>query len=391
MSAKEFIKCLTICFLILPSITSNATVKDIINSYPPHFLEGIDHVHEYSTTVYHYEFTENLNDDKQIVVVDAGHGGHDPGTHGKNSKEKDIALQIALKLGKELKSKSDNIEVIFTRKTDVFIPLHKRIAIANKKKADLFVSIHCNFVGNPDVCGTETFVMGLHRAEDNLNVAKRENSVVLLESEYESNYEGYDPNSPVGHILLSMIQNVFIDNSIELASNVEESFIKRKKTKSRGVKQAGFVVLRQATMPSILVETGFLSNAKEEKYLLSQKGQNEMAAGIGSGVIKYFKKHTSLKTTTPKEDKPIITKAQEPKKSNSKNQYIVQIGAFSKKKDAKFESSLANYGQVIIVHVGSVTKYAVGHYPTKADAQSICNTLKEDGFKDAFVKRRIAK
>jgi len=174
----------------------------------------------------------------------------------------------------------------------VFIPLHERIGLANEKNADLFISIHCNYVGNPNVCGTETFVMGLHKAEENLNVAKRENSSVLLESEYETHYEGYDPNSPIGHILLSMIQNVFLDNSIKVASHVEDELIDRKRTKSRGVKQAGFVVLKQATMPSILVETGFLSNPKEEKYLLSDSGQMEMANGISNGVLKYFGKKT---------------------------------------------------------------------------------------------------
>jgi len=291
MCTKELIKYLTITICVLSSIYVNASVKDILNSHISIIDEAIDHEHaQLITNIYSYEFVENAKDGRMVVVVDAGHGGHDPGTHGKNSKEKDIALKIALKLGKSLKSSSQNVEVIYTRTKDVFIPLRDRIGLANDKKADLFISIHCNYVGNPHVCGTETFVMGLHKAEENLQVAKRENSSILLESQYETHYEGYDPNSPVGHILLSMIQNVFLDNSIDVASSIENQLVARKRTKSRGVKQAGFVVLKQATMPSVLVETGFLSNPKEEKYLLSESGQNEMANGIAKGVYKYFGK-----------------------------------------------------------------------------------------------------
>lgn len=384
------IKYLTIAFCLLPSIYVKADVKDIIISLSPLATCNLDHEHnQLVTNIYQYEFAENSKDGKQIVVIDAGHGGHDPGTHGKHSKEKDIALQIALKLGKTLRSQSKDIKVIFTREKDVFIPLHERIGLANKKNADLFISIHCNYVGNPQVCGTETFVMGLHKAEENLNVAKRENSSVLLESEYETHYEGYDPNSFVGHILLSMIQNVFLDNSIDVASKIEDEMIARKKTNSRGVKQAGFVVLRRATMPSILVETGFLSNPKEEKYLLSEHGQIEMASGISNGVMKFFGKEP-IKTqvaNNSKNDSKVV-RANTPSKNTSDNKYLVQIGVYSKKKDSKYEEALKGYGRLIIEHVGSVHKYSVGYFATKEDAYAIKKSLQEGGYGDGFVKTR---
>ena len=416
MSTKQLIKCLTLTICLLPSITLFGSVKDILNKSKRTTCEhiGLDnatcghsicravicsnviaHQHQLITEVTQLSFAENLNDNQKVIVIDAGHGGTDPGTHGKHSQEKDIALKIALQLGKDLKSRTDDIKIIFTRETDIFIPLHERIGLANKKKADLFVSIHCNYVGNPKICGTETYVMGLHRAEDNLNVAKRENSAILLESEYEVNYEGYDPNSPVGHILLSAIQNVFIDNSIDLASKVENQFINRKKTKSRGVKQAGFVVLRQATMPSILVETGFLSNAKEEKYLLSKTGQSEMASGIGKGVLNYFSMHestNSIVTQATKTEKTSTESIQdsdnaESTKISENGKYVIQIGVFSNRKNKKFESTLEKHGQLIIEPVDKVFKYSVGYFSSRNEASRALKALKKSGLKEGFVRQ----
>lgn len=272
----------TIMMLILPFLSSADNVKYSIKS-----SEVITHRHM-NTTIHQYIFPDRADDGMSKVVIDAGHGGHDPGTKGAQSYEKEIALQIALKFGQKLKDLHPDIQVIYTRTSDVFIPLHERIAKANRNKADLFISIHCNYVDNPTVCGSETFVMGLHRADDNLKVAKRENSVVLMENDFEKNYDGYDPNSPVGHILLSMYQNAFLDKSIEFASSIENSLKKRRDKNSRGVKQAGFVVLREATMPSVLVETGFLSNPKEEAYLMSHEGQHEMATKLTNSVRSYF-------------------------------------------------------------------------------------------------------
>jgi len=380
MSVKEFIKCLTILFWLLPSQDVKASVKDILNNQELESIVADVHSNRIVTHINHIEFAAYKDDGKNIVVIDAGHGGHDSGANGKKSKEKDIALKIALKIGSKLKSIDPSLEIIFTRKKDVFIPLHKRISLANKEKADLFISIHCNYVDNPHVCGTETFVMGLHRAEENLQVAKRENSSVLLESEYESNYEGYDPNSPIGHILLSMIQNVFLDNSIELASKVESNLENRKKTKSRGVKQAGFVVLRQATMPSVLIETGFLSNPKEEKYLMSEEGQSEMATSISKGINSYFSDKSPLVVTNQKKETSI---------SKRKKNYIVQIGAFSKPINTSLKKDLTEHGTLLESEVNGLYKYGIGYFDLKKEAYSACEELKSNGFSDAFVKSYV--
>ncbi len=214
------------------------------------------------------------------VIIDAGHGGKDPGTHGVFSKEKHVALKIALKLGEIIKENLDDVEVIYTRKDDTFIELHDRANIANKNDADLFISIHCNSISNPKVKGTESWVMGLHTSERNLNVAKRENSVILLEEDYKTNYEGFDPNSPESHILFSLYQSAYLDNSLRLAQNIENQFKTRVGRHSRGVKQAGFVVLYMTAMPSVLVEVGFLTNDKEERDLNDQLQQTYIASGI---------------------------------------------------------------------------------------------------------------
>jgi N-acetylmuramoyl-L-alanine amidase len=374
MSIKEISKCLTILIWLLPSNNTFASVKDILNSHETESLTRDVHSKRIQTHISHIEFSENNTDGQNIVVIDAGHGGHDSGALGKNSQEKEIALQIALKIGNQLRAINPSLKIIYTRTKDVFIPLHKRISLANKEKADLFISIHCNYVDNPHVCGTETFVMGLHRAEENLNVAKRENSAVLLESEYETNYEGYDPNSSIGHILLSVFQNIFLDNSIDLASQVEYFLEKRNKTVSRGVKQAGFVVLRQATMPSILIETGFLSNPQEEKYLMSTKGQKEMAHAISNGIASYFGK------------KPILNNPQNIEAKEAKKNFIVQIGAFSKPIDNTLKKNLTKHGVLIKDETNGLYKYAIGYFDLKQEAYKACSDLKLNGFTDAFVK-----
>lgn len=223
----------------------------------------------------------------KTVVIDAGHGGHDPGCSGGNSREKHLALGIAKKVAQAFSTNYPELRVILTRDEDVFIPLYERAAIANRNNADLFISIHCNYMPKrSDVVGTETYVMGLHTAEHNLDVAKRENDAILLETNYEQNYD-YDPNSPEGHIMLSMFQNAFLEQSILFAEIVEDKFAVEAKRRSRGVKQAGFVVLKETAMPSVLVETGFLSSAKEERYLKSEAGQWVIADAILKAFIDY--------------------------------------------------------------------------------------------------------
>ncbi|MBL7857870.1 MAG: N-acetylmuramoyl-L-alanine amidase [Cyclobacteriaceae bacterium] len=215
-----------------------------------------------------------------VVVIDAGHGGKDSGTLGKASKEKDVALKIALKLGANIEKNLPGVKVIYTRKDDRFIPLDERADIANKNKADLFICIHSNANPNTKAFGTETYVMGLHKDESNLEVAKRENSVILLDENYKERYEGFDPNSAESYILFSLNQSAYQENSLNFASKVEAQFKNRAGRASRGVKQAGFWVLWRTTMPSVLIETGFLSNGTEEQFLVSDSGQELIASGI---------------------------------------------------------------------------------------------------------------
>ncbi len=214
------------------------------------------------------------------VVIDAGHGGKDPGTHGIVAKEKDIVLDIALQLGRIIKENIKDVEVIYTRKTDQFIPLEERAEIANRNNADVFISIHANALSVKSVHGTETYVMGTNKREGNFEIAKRENSVILMEENYEERYEGFDPLSPESHILFSLYQNAYIHNSLMLADKIENQFKKRVGRRSRGVKQDGFWVLWRTSMPSVLVEVGYLTNATEEKYLYSKMGRVYIASGI---------------------------------------------------------------------------------------------------------------
>ena len=216
------------------------------------------------------------------VVIDAGHGGKDSGTVGSISKEKDIALKIALELGRIIKENLPDVEVIYTRDKDNFVELEDRAMMANKNDADLFISIHCNAVpaNKNQIYGTETYIMGVHKDGANFEIAKRENSVILLEENYEERYEGFDPNSPESNILFSLYQNAHLENSLNLADKIEYQFDKRVGRNSRGVRQAGFWVLWRTSMPSVLIETGYLSNPKEERYLNDNLGQVYLASGI---------------------------------------------------------------------------------------------------------------
>ncbi len=215
----------------------------------------------------------------KVVVIDAGHGGKDPGCNGKKVTEAKIALQTALELGNIIKKNMPNIKVIYTRSTDVFVELHERARIANKNGADLFISIHCNS-GPSSAYGTETFVMGLHKSAGNLAVAKKENAVILQEDNHDENYDGFDPNSIEQYILMSQFMGAHQGQSISLADKIEKDFKGRVQRKSRGVKQAGLLVLWKTAMPSVLVEIGFLTNPKEENYLLEKKNREYIASGI---------------------------------------------------------------------------------------------------------------
>ena len=215
-----------------------------------------------------------------VVVIDPGHGGKDPGASIGHAQEKDIVLDIAIKLGSILQQNHPDIKVIYTRTKDVFIPLHKRAEIANKSEADLFISIHVNAVDAKSVQGTETFVLGLHRNKENLEVAQKENAAILLEENYQATYEDFDPNSDESYIMFASMQEEFQKQSVLFASNIQDEFRTHAKRIDRSVKMAGFLVLRRTTMPSVLIETGFLSHSKERDFLLSQAGQSTLAKSI---------------------------------------------------------------------------------------------------------------
>jgi N-acetylmuramoyl-L-alanine amidase len=224
----------------------------------------------------------------RTICLDAGHGGKDPGCLGfRGVQEGKVTLKIILEVGKRLKENFPELKVVYTRSTDEFIELNERANIANKNKADLFVSVHCNAAPNKAAYGTETYTMGLHKTDGNLNVAKRENSVILQEEDYETAYNGFDPSSPLAHIMMANYQSAFMASSVKFASNVENQFSKSYNRKSFGVKQAGFLVIWRTAMPSVLIESGFLTNPEEEEYLNSVKGQGEVADAI----VKAFKKY----------------------------------------------------------------------------------------------------
>ena len=220
------------------------------------------------------------------IVIDPGHGGKDPGAVGKKTQEKNIVLNVANKLGKMLNDSLPSVKTVFTRSTDVFIPLDRRAEIANKSDADVFVSIHANSSTNKSIHGSETFVLGLHRSKENLAVAQKENSVITMEDEYTNKYEGFDPSQPESYIIFELMQNVYLEQSISVASLLQNSFANHGRD-DRGVKQAGFLVLRQTSMPSVLVELGFISNPEEEAYMSSDEGTNELVYSLFCAIRSY--------------------------------------------------------------------------------------------------------
>jgi N-acetylmuramoyl-L-alanine amidase len=229
-----------------------------------------------------------------VVVIDAGHGGKDPGTRGSYTKEKDIALKVSLKLGELIEANMKDVKVLYTRKKDVFIDLDKRAKFANDNHADVFIVVHVNSLPEnvPDtrkqqIMGTETYVMGLHKSDANFEVAKRENSVIFSEENYQDKYEGFDPNSPESYILINLAQSANQESSLLLASKIESQLKTKAGRKSKGVKQAGFLVLWQTTMPGVYCEIGYLSNTREEKELNDPKVQENIASAIYRALKEY--------------------------------------------------------------------------------------------------------
>lgn len=228
------------------------------------------------------------NEKRFTLVIDAGHGGHDPGAVGRNVKEKNINLKVALKLGKLIEQNMPDIRVVYTRNRDVFIPLHRRAEIANNAKADLFVSIHTNSLAsrNSRVSGAETYTLGLHRTQENLEVAQKENSVILIEDDYKQQYAGFNPNSAESYIIFEFLQDKYMAQSVNLARMVQRQF-RNNGRQDKGVHQAGFLVLRETSMPSILIELGYITNPTEAAYLISDNGSATMARSIYTAIASY--------------------------------------------------------------------------------------------------------
>ena len=223
-----------------------------------------------------------------VVVIDAGHGGHDPGASGKITKEKHINLKVALKVGNLIKSNCQDVKVVYTRNKDVFIPLDRRAEIANNAKADLFISIHTNALAkNRTMKGASTYTLGLAKSDANLEVAKRENAVILYESDYQTRYAGFNPNSAESYIIFEFMQDKYMEQSVHLASQMQKQFRQTCRRADRGVHQAGFLVLKASAMPSILIELGFISTPEEERFLYSEAGSSTMAQGIYRAFLNY--------------------------------------------------------------------------------------------------------
>jgi len=321
--------------------------------------------------------------DQFVVVLDAGHGGHDPGNIGNGYKEKDIALNIVLKIGKELE-KNPNIKVVYTRKKDVFVDLFVRGKIANESNADLFVSIHCNS-HNSQAHGTETFVLGTHRNKTNFEVAKKENSVILLENDYEKNYGGFDPNSPESVISILLGQEEFLDQSILLASLVQDNFTHKLKRKNRGVKQAGFIVLHQTVMPSVLVEIGFLTYKSEGSYLNSNKGQNDMVTSIKDAILSYKESlDQNIGDRIFIDNKVEITQEKPNYSFDTSLVYKVQIAASSKKLALR-PYNFNGLDNITKEKEGDLYRYFYGDTSDYNKISELQNIAKQKGYNTCFI------
>lgn len=355
-----------------------------------------------------------------VVVIDPGHGGHDPGAVGKISKEKNINLNVALKLGNMIKKNCNDVKVIYTRNKDVFIPLARRAEIANNAKADLFISIHTNALANNRVAkGASTWTLGLAKSDANLAVAQRENSVILYESDYKTRYAGFNPNSAESYIIFEFMQDKYMEQSVHLASLIQKQFRHTCKRVDRGVHQAGFLVLKASAMPSILVELGFISTPEEERYLNTEEGTTTLAKGIYRAFLTYKREQEIRLTGTSRtiipdvatiEEKNIqnvsTTSRPQPNSTPGKTELVAQAKPqrpitvegstndgeitfkiqilTSSKPLAKNDKRLKGLTNVDYYKEGGVYKYTYG---ASSDYNKVVRTKRTitDKFKDAFI------
>ncbi len=326
----------------------------------------------------------SAQENRFTVVLDAGHGGHDPGAIGSISKEKDINLGVVLSLGEMIEKSFNNVKVVYTRKTDKYLTLQERADIVNDNHANLFICIHTNSAKSSSAYGAETFTLGLAKTQSNLDVAMRENSVILLEDDYKSKYKGFDPNSVDSYIMFEFMQDSYIDKSVEFSSSVQKQFVTHCRRSDRGVRQAGFWVLHRSACPSVLVELGFISNPAEERYLSSGVGQSEMASAIFNSFVDFKRNHDKKSGLQPsnvakkdpvkvvaveesKQDAEVITPKQEVAKGNAtsekKSNETVKVEETKKANVEVIEKSLqAPVFKVQLFATGKVLKPSSGEF-----------------------------
>jgi N-acetylmuramoyl-L-alanine amidase len=346
----------------------------------------------------------------KVVVIDAGHGGKDSGNLGTKTRkktEKDISLDVALQLGKFIEDNHKDVQVIYTRSTDTFLELRERVSIANGAQADLFISVHCN-AASPAAYGTETFVMGMHKSEASLQTAIRENQSIFLEDNYEENYKGFDPKDPDTYIKLSMRQNVFLNQSLNLSKKIQDQFRERVKRRDRGVKQAGYYVISYTTMPSCLVELGFLTNKEEENFLHSTNGQDYMASALYRAFREYkseiegvtfsqeivkSKPKTEVIATTVETVLETSKETKKEKKEKAKNtskeeitglNYRIQFSTNSQPVEIKPENfkGLTEVDEYIS---NGLYKYTTGRFSNYEIAKMLQAEIRDLGYEDAFI------
>lgn len=341
----------------------------------------------------------NAQTDKFVVTLDAGHGAHDFGATYHGHVEKNIALKVALKVGQILE-KNPNIKVIYTRKTDVFIDLVERANIANRADASIFVSIHCNANKNTVPDGTETYVMGLTKNASNLEAAKKENSVITLEKDYQQKYEGFNPNAPESLIGMTLMQEEFLENSIALAGKIQDNFKDYMGLKSRGVKQAPFMVLHKAYMPRVLIEMGFISNKEEGARLDSEQGQDDIAQGIAEAIVSYKREFFGEEPNEPKVEKPVkrivekpveviptetvIENKEMPKADENGIIFKVQLSASSKNLEL-VPSNFKGLQNITSLFENGLYKYMYGSTSSQETAKSLLQEAKSKGFTSAYL------
>lgn len=339
-----------------------------------------------------------------VVVIDAGHGGSDPGNLGTKryrTTEKEVTLDVALLLRQYIQERFPDVKIVMTRERDEYPSLQRRVALANETQADLFMSIHCDAFDNPQARGSSTFVMGMHKSEESLRVAMRENASIYKEDDYETRYAGFNPDDPDTYIALALKQSVYLNQSLELGSLIQSQFANRVGRKDRGVKQAGYYVISFTNMPSVLVELGFLTNPEEEDFLNSKNGKELMASALLRAFRTYKEKHhpgppaiepepapapaptpeAPQQSTSESAPEPTATEEREPLKSPT---YRIQILA-SQDPLSTDDSRLANVGPVVEYLRNGLYKYAVGAFDSSVEASVRKSEIQRMGYPDAFV------